>query len=248
MIDTVILLGSPNSGRRGVIANCLEMAVSDESHVAILISESECESESEKNISKFPYAKILKYKDSQDAKEQILALENIDMLFYVADSNQNVIDELEFLKNLNESNVIHLVRIWSFIDCKLFLEHGDKVASYYDALSHFCDCMLLSNRSDLKNAQVEEIIKRYTKMCHPHLIAYVKKDFKCDNPALLLIDEARRISMAFDAYDPIDELDLDEENLPEEPFDLSKKDDPYFVRLENGMRAKTVPLINTFLK
>jgi len=249
MIDSYVLLGSQNSGRRGVIANCIEMALS-ESNIAILISESEIESESEKNISKFPNAKILKYKDTQDAKEKFLSLsaDDIEFVFYVADSNQNVIDELEFLKNLNESNIIRIVRIWALVDCKLFLDNFEKMSPYYDALSHFCDCMLLSNRADLKGSQIEEILKRYKKLCHPHLIVYVKKDFKCDNPAILLVDEARRITMAFDAYDPVDELDLDEDNLPEEPFDLSKKEDPYFVRFENGMRSKTVPLINTFLK
>ena len=52
--------------------------------------------------------------------------------------------------------------------------------------------------------------------------------------------------MIFDDFDPIDELDLDEENLPEEPFSLERKPDPYMLRLNNGMRAKPLPDVSEY--
>ena len=55
-----------------------------------------------------------------------------------------------------------------------------------------------------------------------------------------MIDEARRISMIFDDYDAVDELDIDAENLPEEPFSLERKPDPYLARLQSGMRENPV--------
>ena len=41
-------------------------------------------------------------------------------------------------------------------------------------------------------------------------------------------------------------LDLDEENLPEEPFSLERKPDPYMLRLNNGMRAKPLPDVSEY--
>ena len=56
----------------------------------------------------------------------------------------------------------------------------------------------------------------------------------------MLVEEARRISMLFDEFDPVDELELDGENLPEEPFSLERKPDPYLVKLQNSMRANPI--------
>ena len=46
-------------------------------------------------------------------------------------------------------------------------------------------------------------------MRRPHVVEYVDKNFRTKNPIELLIDEARRISMFFDEFDPVDELELD---------------------------------------
>jgi hypothetical protein len=68
-----------------------------------------------------------------------------------------------------------------------------------------------------------------------------------DNALLVLCPEARRLTLAFDNIDPVYNLDLDEENLPEEPFTLENKLDPYFERLPSGHRCKPVPNVTEFL-
>ena len=52
--------------------------------------------------------------------------------------------------------------------------------------------------------------------------------------------------MLFDEYDPVDELDLDEDNLPDEPFSLERKPDPYLERLQNGLRKNPVRDVSEF--
>ena len=69
-----------------------------------------------------------------------------------------------------------------------------------------------------------------------------------DNAPLLLFPEARRLSLIFEDIDPVDQLELDEENLPEEPFTLENKPDPYFERNLGGQRRKPVPEVSAFLK
>ncbi len=75
----------------------------------------------------------------------------------------------------------------------------------------------------------------------------LKEGRPVDNPAFLLHPEARRLSLIFDELDACDFLELDEDNLPEEPFDLSIPADPYLVRLANGDYAIKLPDINEFL-
>ena len=47
--------------------------------------------------------------------------------------------------------------------------------------------------------------------------------------------------MLFEDFDPVDDLDIDEDNLPEEPFSLERKPDPYLEKLQNGLRKKPIP-------
>ena len=40
----------------------------------------------------------------------------------------------------------------------------------------------------------------------------------------------------------------DDENIPDEPFDLTRKPDPYMERLANGARIKTIPDISEYAR
>jgi hypothetical protein len=55
------------------------------------------------------------------------------------------------------------------------------------------------------------------------------------------------MSLVFDELDPLDTLDLDEDDLPEEPFTLESKPDPYFERGLTGQRRLPVPDVNRYL-
>ena len=107
--------------------------------------------------------------------------------------------------------------------------------------------MLLSRRSGVPNRDIADIKSRYEKLCYPMRFELVDKKCEVANPVELLIEEARRISMLFDDIDPIDELDIDENNIPDEPFSLERKPDPYMERLANGARVKQIPDIRGYV-
>ncbi len=91
-------------------------------------------------------------------------------------------------------------------------------------------------------------MKSYEKDCHPALFEKTKKG-RITNPDLVMMPVARRLSQVFDEdRDPLDEMEFDEDNLPDEPFDLQNKADPYFERDDRGGRCIRIPVIADFLK
>jgi len=68
------------------------------------------------------------------------------------------------------------------------------------------------------------------------------------NPAELIEGEPRRMSLVLDDLDAVDEMEFDEDNLPEEPFDLVRKTDPYFERDMHGRRVLGLPDITQVLR
>lgn len=234
-----MILGTRFSGRRAALLDLISRGVCGEPRVAVMLSESEGEGEFDSTIKNL--AQFIRYSSPENAREIV---ENLgggaDVLFFVADSYRNLADSVEDFKKMCDAGIVRLVRIIGVFDCALYASDFDGLAGYFDAVSHFSDCVLLSNRSGVKGGDVNKIRKRYEAACAPHIFQLEMKDGRLENPAAILVDEARRLSMAFDDYDPLDELELDEDTLPEEPFSIEKKPDPYFERLENGARAKPV--------
>lgn len=234
-MDAYLILGTPFSGRRASLCDLLERGLYGKSAPALLISESEEASEFDGRLGGL--AKIFKY----TSLDEIPDLEGCDVAFCLADSRADMVDQIEKFKEICDRGVFRLVRILGFVDCSLYASAFDECADFYDAMSHFSDCLILSKRSGVSGKDVKKIQKRYLDMCRPHIFQTAMRDGKLENPSALLVDEARRISMAFDDYDPIDELELDEDTLPQEPFTIEKKVDVYFEKSEFGGRVKKVP-------
>ncbi len=240
-VDTYMLIGTPHTGRKNIVKECLENVISEEEKTLVLVSKAEIEVEAYKaSLEKFENATVYIYEDSDDARDFIANEQNATYLFYVANPAENLADEMEFAKNLSEYQLIRMVRVLGFVDSKLYANKWNDVENYYDALSHFSDCLMLSNRSNLQNNHIEAIKKRYEKMYRPHRVYFVDKNYRTPDINFLMIDEARRMTFLFDDNDAIDDLDLDEDSLPVEPFDLKKKEDEYLVRIETGVRAKAI--------
>jgi hypothetical protein len=60
--------------------------------------------------------------------------------------------------------------------------------------------------------------------------------------------EPLRLTHIFDDIDAVDEMEFDEDNLPDEPFDLVRQVDKYFSRDELGRRNILVPEIGDLLR
>ena len=251
-IPTYLILGSPTSGRCGIARGIISSAVGDDEFCGVYVSENEVPTEFDKGIASAPNAGFMRYSSPEDAAKKIAALDEkkFTQILFIGDSTKspadNVEDFSETLK-LSEGNA-RLARIWSVFDCSMYSMFPKETTPYFDALSHFADCVLLSRRSGVPNRDVENLKSRYEKMRHPHLFEMVDKNFQVKNPMEILVEEPRRISMFFDEYDPLDELDLDEENLPEEPFNLERKTDPYMERSRNGERLKEIPDVREFAR
>ncbi len=242
-IKAYLVLGSVGSGRIGTVYDILENGFLETDFTAVFVSKNEPSKEYAAKISDSALGGLVLYSNTEDV---VKILEGKDAqkftnVIYVSDSTVELASQIEFFKTLCDRGFVRLVRIWGFVDCALFNAEKDKAAPYFDAVAHFSDCLFLANRENLSQKQMHDILDKYEKAFHPHLYVNVKKGCKVDNAMQLTIDEARRISVYFDDYDAIDDLDLDEDNLPEEPFDITKKPDIYLERAENGMLLKPLP-------
>ena len=243
-IPAYLILGTPDSGRRELCVDVCKNAF-DGQKVVVLVSENEPACACEQELA--ACAQIVKY--NVDAFEKTAELApDTDVVLFVADSSENVADSVEEFKRIVDAGKLRLARIWSVVDCKTATEFPKQTAPFFEALSHFADCLMLSRRSGVSNAAVNEFVAPFKKQCKPHLIEYMDKFGRVANPMEIVVEQARRISMLFDEYDPVDELDLDEDNLPEEPFDLQRKPDPYLDTLPNGCRKNPIPDISKFVK
>ncbi len=249
-IPAYLILGSPTSGRCGVCADVIFNALGDDDFCTVFISKNETPTDFDRKIASAPIAGFVNYSNAEDAREKISQLDEgrITHVFYIVDSTKNLADEIEEFKKTVDCGKIRLARIWGVLDCGTILKYPRECMPYADALAHFSDCLLLSRRSFVQNKDVDDLKLRYEKLRYPMDIEFVNKKFEVARPMELLIEEARRISMLFDDIDPVYELDIDEENIPDEPFDLSRKPDPYMERLTNGARAKSIPDISEYAR
>ena len=239
-MDAYLILGTRNCGRRASLCDLISRGLGGEARAGVLISANEDSSEFDAPLAEL--AEVKKYASCAEAAELAREFEGgADAVFYVADASKNLADEIEAFKEICDAGVFRLVRIFGFFDCSLYAAAFDECAPFYDAMSHFCDVVILSNRAGVSGKAVNEIKKRYVQKCQPHTFAPAAKNGALENPCMLLIDEPRRLTMAFDDFDPLDELELDEDTLPDEPFTIERKPEPYFERLENGARRNPIP-------
>ena len=133
------------------------------------------------------------------------------------------------------------------VDCRLALRAGKDLADYYKACIHFSDVAVLNRRENLPPSFDRDFKKPFEEECFPTIFETTKKG-KIANPDLTLLHETRRISLAFDNdRDVFDEMEFDEDNLPDEPFDIKLKGDPYFERDDRGNRRLPLPDIRAHL-
>jgi hypothetical protein len=138
-----------------------------------------------------------------------------------------------------------VARVLTVVHCSLLEKHPE-LGEWFKACIHFSDVALLARRENVPNIWMKKFTDAHREACNPCLLELVKKG-RVENAERVLIPEARRLSMVFDDTDPLDDMEFDEENLPDKPFDLVSKPDPYFERLPSGVRRMLMPDIREFL-
>lgn len=231
-----LILSAPESGQ---LAIALDLIEGSKPYIdkAVVYYPSSIASELEHiDKKKRERAKLTPY----DEWDSIPTAQADETLIVIAQERQAPPTQIEQFKACLERAPLEIGRVITIINCQLASQKPG-LAEWFDCCIHFSDCVLLSKRDGVSQKWIKAFIEKYHKLCYPVQFEYVKKDYRVENPAQVLAPEARRISLIFDNVDPIDELNIDPENLPEEPFEISTPIDPYLERLENGNFAIKLP-------
>ena len=249
MTSVYLVLGLPGSGRHELVGNLIEEGLPEASTVSVYetAKDEHLADEAGAALGARPGVTVINYTFAKDHFEIAKAEPTAepDAVFFFADARTPVIDQIEAFPAWLSAHGWELARILLVVDCVLCMAHPP-VTEWHEVCVHFADCVLLNRRNALTNTWAQQFQKKFAAEHYPCLFISVKQG-RVDNANVVLFPEARRLTLAFDDIDPVDELDLDEENLPEEPFDLVKKLDPYFERLPSGHRCKVVPNVTEFL-
>jgi hypothetical protein len=171
-----------------------------------------------------------------------------DAAILVTDGRRSVVDQMEALHHaLHGSTQWQVQRIVTVLDCPLAHRH-EVVAEWYGAAVHFADAVVLTRRWEVPGQWLSKHLATYTDAFYPCLFVNLLKNGSLGNPAEVIEGEPLRMSHIFDEIDAVDEMEFDEDNLPDEPFDLVRQPDKYFARDDFGRRLIAVPDITETLR
>ncbi len=241
-----LILGTPGSGRRAVVADLIEDGLVETDRAAVMVSENET---AEPIASKLPRVETWRW--TGETIEGTLPAD-VTHVFFVTDGRANPVNQLEVFKAWVEAQDGEVARVLCVVDCRLASQHAGLLA-WYDACVHFSDVVLLNRREGVENKWLSDFQTHFKKQYIPALFEFVKAD-KVKNPGLVLDPQARRMSHVFDEeQDWIftdaegDEIDEDEETEGDEEVEAKPEEDPYFARLNGGRRVKEIPDVAKFL-
>ena len=220
MTDLCLILGSPCPARREVAEDLARFAWPEGTGVEILVTSPE-DGDGRRWADPLP---------RPDGKVGIL----------LTDGRRSQVDQLEALFRDAASAGWTLRRILTVIDLPL-LHRRPTLDSWFRACAHFSDVVVLAGRHQVPNAWLSELRRAYDESLGPCLQVLLPRAGGLERPAELIEGDPRRMSLALDDLDAVDEMEFDEDNLPEEPFDLVRPPDPWFERDVAGRRVRHLP-------
>ncbi|MEM8550349.1 MAG: hypothetical protein AAGF10_06115 [Verrucomicrobiota bacterium] len=238
-----LILGTPGAGRRKIVFDLIEGGLPTDAEVDVYLPAAEGEHALDEQLSALPQAELFTWSGSPG---EAPSPGQASICFFLFDGQGDFREQLIAFKAWQSRYHLPVQRIISVIDCTLAEAHPE-LEPWFEAVIHFSDAVLLNRREHVSNKWIRQFEFGYHKRHFPCMFAFVKKS-KVDNPALLLHPEPRRVSHFFDESDPIEDLELDEDNLPEEPIDIIAKTDPYLVRLPSGAFEVKLPQPADYLK
>lgn len=245
MTELIIILGTPGSGRREIVAQLVD-GLHGKTRVYLSKNEkadtgADAVLEGLEGVSVKRWFTDGAQLDIPDAGEEAARV------VFITEGSRNPIDQLEILAALAPRMGWHVSRVFTVMDCGLAAREKG-TWDWFKACIHFSDVVVMNRREDVPPAFDRDFLEPYLKECVPTLFEKTKKG-RVANPDMLLLDESRRLSQAFDEdRDPVYDMEFDEDNLPEEPFDLVNATDKYFQREDSGSRSIRIPEIKEFLK
>lgn len=243
-----VILGLRGSGRSAIIEDLVKHGFDQDERGVLCCHQEECGLLKRESIAELPQLAITPWCFDADKKIKTdLPLAEKNHVFFMTHGHLSPVEQMLALRDWISSMGLLIGRIFTVVNCQLLLEHS-ALGPWYEACIHFSDVVLLARREEVPQAWIKGFINKFQKEeYYPCLFEFVKKGRVLD-PRALLYPESRRISQIFDERDAFDELELDPNNLPEEPFDVSVKEDPYFERLPSGAFSKPIPSVLDFLE
>lgn len=240
-----LVLGTLHSGRKEIVYDLIEGSSDFQSvNYLVFIPSSESSDPGTKKLQTLSNTRVIIW-DFIEGHFNIpdFTLSTNDKAFFILSAKNDLIDQIEDFKNwLDNHPQFFLARVLSAIDCQ-FAHDNEELLPWFEAVIYFSDYVFLTRREIVSEKWVNDFIKSFEKQLYPCIFEKVKKCHVA-NPDTVLNPEARRISHLFDNLDAIDTLEIDENNLPEEPFELKIKKDPYLERSEDGKRTIKLPSIS----
>lgn len=241
-----LILGTPGSGRRAVIADLIDGGLAESDRAAILLSSAEPADEFDgrlPNLTRWSWTgEMIEGELPQEATH----------VFFVTDGRTNPVDQIEVFKAWVEAQGGELARVLCVVNCQLAEQHPPLLA-WYDACVHFADVVLLNRREGVENKWLSDFQARFKKQFIPALFEFVKGGI-VRNPGLVMEPQARRMSHVFDEEQDWvftdaegEEIDEEEETEGDEDVQAKPEEDPYLERLNGGRRVKEIPNIEKFL-
>lgn len=248
-----LILGAAGSGRREVLADLVSDCLDRQETVATFLSSGEAASEHDSKL-----GRLERWTWTADHRVEIDLPEESSAVFFMVDGAHNPVDQIEAFRAWLSTSGAELARIFCIVDCQL-VHRQPPLLAWYDACIHFADVVLLNHRQGVPNKWMSDFVDHYRSKHYPCLVEFVK-DGKVKNPPLLLLPQARRMSLAFDEDAVIlpegvifvdetedeDEDDEDGERSPDDGDELPTED-PYFQRRLGGRRVKDIPDITKYL-
>lgn len=254
MNPVYFILGTPGSGRRGIVRDLIANGLGADEKAVVLLAEGEAADPQDEKLAALPNVEFQRW---QWAGTEIppVKLPHEATVFLCADSLASPIDQLEALKPWLERQGRELARIFTVLDCG-FAEKQPVLRQWFDACIHFSDVVFLTNRAGVDNKWLSDFLKRFKDERYPCHFVQVKAKGDLPTPLVWLDPTARRVSQYFeDDYVDLSDIvietgdDEDEEGEPVEPGedDGIIPPEPYFVRQRSGRREREVPDIRDLL-
>lgn len=236
-----LILGSADSGRRELLVDLIEAGLPADEPVTVALAESEKVLPEDAKLAARDATELVRYSHLRKAPAPPVG----GTLFLLAPGDGDPADAIEAFQGWLRKSRAELARILAVIDCRLGAEEPS-LAPWFECVVHFSDVVLLSRREGISPKWPQDFVKKFESLHYPCMFEYLKKG-KVVNPQRVLDPVARRMALMFDDIDAVDQLDIDPDNLPDEPIDLIAPEDEWLLRNDGGQRMKRLPDIGPFL-
>ena len=246
MTSVYFIIGTPGSGRRGIVRDLIENGLGEQDNTVVLLAKNEAADPVDEKLAALPNTEIRRW---EWAPPELPAIEGIEgaTVFFFADSRVSPIDQVEALKPWLEQQGAELARIFVTIDCQ-FAEKHAVLKPWFAACIHFADVVFLTKREGVANKWMSDFIKHFTDEHFPCHFVQVKTKGELASPALLLDPTPRRVSQYFEEGETyeIEGLETDDEEDGDEDTGLLPEE-PHFKRERSGRREKELPDFREYL-